>query len=392
MEYLVEVNYTSSADPSAPLSTYSVRARYSKFMELDAALRSRFGALLTDVKLPPNTWLGSQGADFLQKRADDLNAYLQAVAAVGEGKVSQAAELRSFLNFQKRASLSTPGATAPGTPGALRSRSTSDEGSGGGASPLPTSPPPTAASPTTEMATPEPTSRPTSPPLKAAGSPAAAPYAAAPAAASPAAAPAAASPGAGGGGGGGAAGAIGRYSPPSSQRSLTPLKPGSPDHTAAGAKVPVTSAGTPHHFLPSTDEGKTHITAEPSIFSNGFGAKETTLIRATSAWEAANQHNHGTAHIAGQEAVPRSSPGSAPKAPISPYGSAARSASPRKGLANASLLPTDMPQGGKVVITNEPSFPFDTKTTLIEATTAWAAANRAWRAAPSSPSPTPLAQ
>jgi hypothetical protein len=85
-----------------------------------------------------------------------------------------------------------------------------------------------------------------------------------------------------------------------SERLITPFK-GSPEKEG---KTPVTPAGTPHHFLPSTDEGKTHI-AEPSFLSNGFGAKQTTLIRATSAWEAANQHNHGTAHIAGQVPVPR---------------------------------------------------------------------------------------
>jgi len=125
--------------------------------------------------------------------------------------------------------------------------------------------------------------------------------------------------------------------------------------------VPITPAGTPHHFLPYTDEGKTHITAEPSILSNGFGAKETTLIRATSAWEAANQHNHGTAHVAGAEATPRKETFAPQGSPLTNTGRG----SPTVPLYNASLKPGASPQGGKVVIPQEASFPFDTKTTLI---------------------------
>jgi hypothetical protein len=98
--------------------------RYSKFMELDASLRARFGELLKDVVLPPNTYLGSSGMEFQQKRAEGLNQYLQAVVAAD--KLSSSGELRAFLNFAKRAQLGTPGGTAPGTPGSNMSRRESE--------------------------------------------------------------------------------------------------------------------------------------------------------------------------------------------------------------------------------------------------------------------------
>ena len=131
----VEYDIAVSWGEGSVSGTYTVCARYSKFMELDAALRARFGALPSLPALPPAQWLGSNDADFLAHRCEGLDSFLRAAVVAGE-RLTSSAELRAFLQFQKRAALTTGGG-APSSPPPLAAPEF--------ASPPPLAPPPALA-------------------------------------------------------------------------------------------------------------------------------------------------------------------------------------------------------------------------------------------------------
>eukprot|EP00500_Bicosoecida_sp_ms1_P012402 CAMPEP_0203826956 /NCGR_PEP_ID=MMETSP0115-20131106/57782_1 /ASSEMBLY_ACC=CAM_ASM_000227 /TAXON_ID=33651 /ORGANISM="Bicosoecid sp, Strain ms1" /LENGTH=150 /DNA_ID=CAMNT_0050736011 /DNA_START=136 /DNA_END=585 /DNA_ORIENTATION=+ len=66
----------------AETKKWAVWQRYSAFVELDAALRAKYGWQMDHIKLPPKKTFGNTKPDFVERRRVELQVYLQAVLKI----------------------------------------------------------------------------------------------------------------------------------------------------------------------------------------------------------------------------------------------------------------------------------------------------------------------
>eukprot|EP00948_MAST-09A_sp_MAST-9A-sp1_P003137 g3137.t1 len=109
-EIKCQAPFRSNKVQSTSTMKWSTWKRYSDFSKVDKALRSQFGWQMTNVTLPPKTWLSHLDSTFVEKRRAGLNAWAHSLCQVRgicdfHREHSSSQDLRRLVEWDRRLEL-----------------------------------------------------------------------------------------------------------------------------------------------------------------------------------------------------------------------------------------------------------------------------------------------